>query len=849
MNKSRRRHHIKLSRRFILFVGAMLIFVVSIVYYFMNTFMVTEREYAVYSSIEEPTLPVISAVVDGRDINLMPGYRQDLGNAVLNDCVTPIPEDRHLRLHIQCYETQALEMSYEIRSLDTEHFIERTTVTEFENEGDGEITAVLPIQNMIARDTQYLLNFKMDMGEEIINYYTRIVWPSNDDIYQMISLAADFSEKSFDSEAARDLTIYLETDEAADTSSYGTVNINSGFSQITWGSTGMELSGDLRIKLKACDGIMAAIEVSYFSEIPISSDLNLNPDVYYNTDEFTMRMGSERVYIMNFQRKTNQVFNGNKHFFSGLRINLGITNDEALQAVKSENLRYVAFKSSRELWLYDQTDKEAVNVFSFRSETDTLRADNDDYDVKILSLSDDGILDYVVYGYINRGRHEGYNGIIYYRYDTGTKSVSELFFMPLVNSFENIKQELGELCIKNNAGLFYFKQNEAVVAIDLNSLEMVNVVDDLTENRYDISNDQTEIAWIDGGTYEPNSIRLMNIMTGQTDTITENSSEILSVVSFFGTDLIYGISQITDEAIANGRTVSMPMQRLKIISPDTTPVMEYEKTGLYLDNIEIEGDRIHVGQYKKDEETGEYRFSSRDTIVNTEAEQDTQESIILTDNDETRKRIYYVQLDENIRTTRALSVEAPESISYQDSGTVELSQNTFSDVNRYFAFSNGSLQGIRYTLQDAMNIIYDDMGWIVDENGSIVYARADRASSWNVNEPFNQAQPIIMTAARGFDSDTVTSDGYIVMDAYGIELDRLLYYVYKDCPILAFLDEDDYCLIYGYNSTGVEIYHPSLDETSESEATTETMLYEDAAMYFDLTHNNFIVFTRYQASS
>lgn len=830
-----------------MFGGALIIFVVAFVYYFLNTFMVTEREYAVYSAIEEPELPVISVVVDGRDINFMSGYRQDLGNEVASDCITPLPEDRQLQLHIHCYETEALEMSYEIRSLDTEHFIERTSINEFTSQADGELTVILPIQNMIQPDTQYLLNFKMDMGEEIINYYTKIIWPSTDDIYQMIDTALGFSEKSFDSNAARDLSLYLESNPSADTSSYATVNLDSGFNQITFGSTGMELSSDLHIKVKEYSGIMSAVEISYFSQTP--AEANLNPDTYYNTDEFTMRMGSERVYMMKFQRKTNQIFSGNKHLFSGMRINLGIANEEVLQAIKSESLQYIAFKSGRELWIYDQNNKDAVNVFTFRSENDTLRADNDDHDIKILSLNDEGVLDFVVYGYINRGRHEGYNGIIYYRYDQETKSVSELFFMPLATSFENIKVELNELCIKSDTGMFYFKQNETVMAIDLTSNEIVNVVSDLATNRYAVSEDQTKVAWIEGTNYAANSIKLMDIMTGTTQSITGSSNEILSVVNFFGTDLIYGVSLPEDESRANGRIVALPMRALRIIAPDLTLIMQYEKAGLYLDNIEIEGDRIHIGQYKRDDSSGEYNFTSRDTIVSNAQSSEDISSCLATDTDDTKKTVYYIELDKNIRTTRTLTVEAPANISYQNSGTLEIVQTPSTSERRYMAYAYGSLKGVRYSLKEAIDLIYDDMGWIEDENAAVIYARADRGSSTYLQDPLSLAQPLLMNVASGFNGDTLTQDGYIVMDAYGVELDRLLNFVYKGCPILAYLNEQEYCLIYSYDSSSIGVFYPSAEEATEAQNIAENMSNEDAAMLFNLAHNNFIVFRSYEAAS
>ena len=76
-------------------------------------------------------------------------------------------------------------ISYEIRSLDLEHFIERTTVDDFRRE-DGNVYAELPIQNLIEKDTQYLLSLKIDTGEQEIHYYTRILWTDSTNGEQML---------------------------------------------------------------------------------------------------------------------------------------------------------------------------------------------------------------------------------------------------------------------------------------------------------------------------------------------------------------------------------------------------------------------------------------------------------------------------------------------------------------------------------------------------------------------------------------------------------------------------------------------------------------------------------------
>ncbi len=830
----RRRFHFRLW----LAIGALVLFAGAFVFYFASSFITTEREYAVYSSMEEPTLPIISATAAGREINVMHGYMQDMGNKAAPDCITPLGENRRLPLTIRLYGNSLAGFSYEVRSLDLEHFIEKTEVTDWTVQEDGTIYTELPIQNMISREIPYLLRMQLDLGERVVNYYTRIIWSDEARFGKMLDTAADFTTRTFDYNEARDLTVYLETDDSADNSTLGTVGIKSNFSQITWGQSGMKLTSDLDIVLKEYDGLMGMVEIRYETESPNESG---NPDRYNNTDAFTMRYGAERMYMMNYRRRTNQIFEGNKHLFTGKRINLGITNRDVLQTMKSSNGRYLVFKDDKELWSYDQTGKRAVNIFSFRSENDRLRAGYDQHDIKILSVSDTGNIDFVVYGYMNRGRHEGNNGIVYYQYDSSSATISEIFFIPAVNTYEKIKLELDELCMNSGSGMVYLKQNDAVLGIDLTSLEMLDVAAGLSEGCYAVSGDQSRIAWLEGDRYGENSIKLMDLGSASSQVVSSGEGASLRVVAFYNQDLIYGVSRVEDRWMLHNRMKGLPLTRLMIVDTALQPIMEYEKPGLVLDNISVEGDRIHLTRYQKGSRLHTFRFQSRDTIVSSEPEEDLYTRYISRGDTETKKQVFYIDLDENIKTTKSLKVAAPKNISYERSGNVELAEHRMQENVVFFAYGNGRLKGRTTSLSDAADLCYDDMGWVTDQNAVVVYNRTDRTSSKTISEPNSAAQPMVMELAD-FKGNTVTDDGWILLDGQGMELNRLMYYIYKGCPVLAFLDDKNFCLLCGYDSKTIKLYYPGAEDDLSR---VESMEMEDAAAYFASLQNDYICFLPY----
>lgn len=807
----------------------------------MGSFRNTEREYAVYSTMEEPTLPVIYADINGYYANVMHGYMQDMGNKAASDSITPLPEDRRLKLKINLYDNALSELSYEVRSLDLEHYIEKTEVSSVSAGEDGAVYAELPIQNMIEKDTPYLLTIRMTLGERSVNYYTRIIWTDSDDIYRMIETATDFTTKTFDYDSARDLTVYLEADDRADNTTLDTVGIGSSFSQITWADSDMELSGELEVNVREYDGQMGAVEVRYMTES--AGESGDDPDTYENCDEFTLRAGSDRIYMMNYQRQTSQIFAGSKHLFAGNRIRLGIMPKDRIMTAKSENGRYIVFKADRELWSYDQESKKAVNIFSFRSENDRVRASNDEYDIKILYADDSGDVDFMVYGYMNRGRHEGYNGAVYYRYNSHSDSIEEIFFIPIAEKYDSIRLEINELCTKSDSGMVYIKQGDAVTAIDGTSLEMMSVASDLEDGRFASSHDQKKIAWIEGDSYAENSIRFMDISTGQTETITAQEGTVLSIIGFYNDDLIYGERGINDNRIVNGKIKGRPVYALHIVDPELNSVMEYTRDGYYFEDIRLEDNRIHIAQYKKGSDPNEFVFVSRDTIVSSETEEDTSFKYISSAQSDTKERIYYVDLDENIRTTRNLDVTAPQNISYERSGNIDIGTAKRSDSIRFRAFANGRLVGISYSLKDAIDLCYDSMGWICDENGAVMYSRADKARAYTIREPYSAAEPLLMAAEDGeLTESRMSSDGCMILDAQGIELNRLMYYINKGNPIMVSLTEGKYCLIYAYDSDSIGVFYPS--ETDE-QSSRVSMTMEEAAQYFAGYQSDYTCFIRY----
>ena len=112
------------------------------------------------------------------------------------------------------------------------------------------------------------------------------------------------------------------------------------------------------------------------------------------------------MYLLDYNRSMNQVFNGNKHVLDETGILLGMAEPDLDFAVNKKGT-VVSFVQERDLWTYNQKTDELSLVFSFANmEGHDVRSRNDEHAVRIISMEEDGSTVFAVYGYMNRGEHE-----------------------------------------------------------------------------------------------------------------------------------------------------------------------------------------------------------------------------------------------------------------------------------------------------------------------------------------------------------------------------------------------------------------------------------------------------------
>lgn len=816
-----------IQRAGILFV----VFLAALVVYFIGAHRTSEQEGAVYSSMDESRLPVVYTEFEGKEINGLHGYVQDMGNRAAGEAISVLSSDRRLNLRIHEFGNTITEISYEIRNLSMDRLIERTELSDWFST-DGITTVSLPIQNLISKDKAYLLILNVKTAEQQIQYYTRIMWTDAPGALDMLQLAEKFTRKSLNYEQAKELVSYLETSPEEDNSSLGHVTIRASFDHLTWDGLHAEMEGEPRITLQEFDGIMGQVQVQYYVRL---TDSQGKESLAEAEDNFAMKWNEQRIYLMNYERNANHIFTGTEGAFSGKRIVLGISDETGLGTVKSPDSRYILFKVNGNLWRYDQSDHRIMCVFTFSNgDTDDVRSSYGDHDVQILRAGDDGSADFLVYGYMNRGSYEGQTGVIFYRYDAGSNTVQEKFFIPVVQEFEKLKKDIEQLAYVSPGEMVYLMLNGNVFGIDLSSNESISVAQGLTEGTFAVSHDGSRMAWQEKREdTRDERIHVMDFNTSQKQDIPVSEGDYARVLGFVGSDLIYGFARQEDVWSVNGRVQEIPMYVMYIADSEMNIESEYRKDGIYISDVVTEDGRIHLKRLVKLGDN-QYSYQDEDTIVcNEKVETDPLEGIGWYASSE-MGRMYFVQIDSDQKASSVKS-ERPKAFSYENTGTLELAGKAASGEKGeviFYAYGGGHFLGASRQFAEAVNLAYDKMGFVTDESGHLVWNRINRQPIRNLKDP-SGAAGAVMSHLDGFTRSTLYEDGIMVIDATGCILNQVLYFVDKGIPAVAYREDGSYVLLSGYDTYNVTIYDPDAQETVK-------MGLGDAAAHFENQHNRFL---------
>lgn len=799
------------------------VFVVAVILF---SFMTNQTNEDLTTEMSEAALPVLTLYDGDTAINELYGYTVEMDAAYMRDTITPISENRLLPVTVQTYGTAVDHISYEIRSLDAKRLIADAEVASY-TENKGMISMELQIQNLLEKDKEYLLIVQLECGKKSVCYYTRIIEPSDCHVAECVEFVKNFNDTTFNSETLGTLGTYLEK-TTGDNTTLQHVTLNHSVAQIGWG----DFHGTrLTVPVPSIKEITPTYNVIVFDYVVTRVRENGQSE-YYNVEEYyRVRYTSARTYLLNFERNVEEIFRGENENFYDNYIRLGIRSGEVEYKV-NEAGNIIAFVQEGELWSYNQEANTLSRVFSFRGyEGIDDRENYGEHDIKIVGTDEAGSIDYIVYGYMNRGIHEGQVGITVYHYDSLANTNEEQVFIPVGQSYEVMKSELGQLMYVTEGGAFYIMVDGTVYGVNLDTLETKVLMEGLSEDSFAISESNRFLAWTDTeDALGSNTIHVIDFNTEKVMDITEETSEYVKPLGFMQEDFVYGVAKTKDVVIDAAGNTLFPMYQIKImdtVSNGHEILKNYEKDGYYVQGITIDGYTIYLHRVTNNGTA--YVDAEEDMIMNREG--DSLKLVdIITSYSEQKETEVLIALAEPVNEKKPKILTPKETILEQKR---EVALKTDEKTERYYVYVKGDVVLTTDSVSEAIIAANDQMGVVIGENQQYVWKRSRKTAQTAftditvgeedktggsitqcVNAMLQKEGMNISVSALIAQGNTPkqiltnTLKDATVLDLTGCTVDEILYYVSSGSPVFAMTGVSDAVLVIGYDADSVVLYDP-----------------------------------------
>lgn len=638
----------------------------------------------------------------------------------------------------------------------------------------------------------------------------------------------DFHEKTFDKEKATDLVTYLESNYKGDNTTLAHVDIHSSLKQVTWADLRVSQIGEPHFVISEIEPQTASVRVDY--RVQTLEDKRRHD---YNVVEFfRIRYTPDRIYLLDYERSMNQIFDPAADIYGGNKIMLGI-RDSAVEMMESDGGLNLAFINENQLFCYHAADKKIAGLFSFYDGDDE-RSNYNNHDIKILNVDETGNVWFMVYGYMNRGRHEGSIGIEVCEYNGMLNTVEELIFIPYNKSYFTLKTDMEQLSFINKNGVFYMYLDGSILAVDLLNRSCDEIAGNLQQGSFQVSDTNKMLVWQNSpDAYDCTKLILMNLNTGNRQEIqTENQNRMLPL-GFIGEDLIYGVVAYDDIRVDFSGSVTFPMHSVFIQDERGEVLKTYKQDGIYVTDAVIKDNLITLTRVVRDGQGG-YTSTEDDQIVNNLVEEGGYNSseVVVTQ--------YYEKIVQLV-LKNALEVKKPKTTKpllalFEGNRILEITVEN--PVSRYYVYGKYGIDATFTHESDAINLAYGISGTVVNHNGSYIWKKTARSTRNQimaitgnaVSEGSSQLAVCLETILefsgsvkkvqpmldRGKTVRQILEENLTdvtALDLSGVSLDAVLYYVNQDIPVLVSLENDSAMLVIGFNELNVVVMNPQTEQS------------------------------------
>ena len=806
---------------------AVVVFVAALVFF---NYRITSEKGNPVAELANSTYPIMEIGGEESDYNLMSAYRGDIDLSLVRNQITIVDHSQTVQLKLHNYDYDITAIQYILFENDSENPLEEGTLNQLtgikeENVREGTIT----FKSDLKQGKNYYLKMAVRLDNSTRAYfYTKIQKGAEYHLKEYTAYALKFHNNLFDKTKKEENATYLEPTGDSATSSFENVTLHSSVDDVFFGNMEVKQESDPRVKVREINDTYAILELDTLISSAISDDVIQ----YYELEEmYKLRYTQERMYLLDYQRTMDAYYNESMIDSANNYIGLGIQNEQNISYQYADEGHKLCFVSEGQLWYYDYDDSDVSKVYSFSSENlADIRNDQEDHGIKILKMSDKGVIDYLVYGYINRGRHEGANGIQIMRYDPNTNCNEELAFLVSSVPYNNMKEDLDKLSYLNTEDVFYCMLDGDLHQVDLNEKKDTILESGLVNESLTASKDQSIIALEKNQDICQNTeIEMIDLESGKTQTFSCTNNQRIRSVGFLADDFIYATALTVDVSKAANGVVTFPAKQLHIMDIEGNEIKTYNKAGRYILETTVNGSVLEMKFAKKN---GSRFVQTSDIDYIRYKEEESEDAITLTTktSETYGTQLYfkfpnyiYIQVEPDLVLTKILTSEDNNSIVLERSGDV---------TEQYYVYAGGQRQDVFTNLPEAVNAASEQRGNVIDSQEKTLWqcafdeyaivAGMDRVTKVSSDKESLAGCLSMIASVNGnnIDAKEIAAEtgtisekmercsGHQTLNLTGCSLDDVLYYISQGSPILARYSGRKYVIVMSYNSTKIRYLDP-----------------------------------------
>lgn len=782
--------------------------------------------------MEQATLPIVYVRYHDGFINTLHGYTGKVDTTYFRDTITPMDRGQTIELWSDQGNQEYGTYEYELRSQYQGDLIEDGPVAEL-NYSDGYDKIRITFRTALEEQQEYVLVLKAMEGEDAaVRYYTRVVVENNFHADELLDFVENFNNALFDKEEAESvISKSIEPNEDGNNEYLSNVDIHSSFYTITFADLNPTRITKPVASIKEIDDSYAVIQLKYM----ISAVENKIVENFYVTEDYRVRTADENnIYLLDYNRTQEALFMTENVDIGSNMFKIGIANDDEFQLMTSSKQKKVAFTQARQLWYYDYNGGTITNVYGF-SQADNYtdsRVTYDANDIKILTLQDNGDIVFAVYGYMNRGVHEGKVGIAVYQFIAEKDRMQEILFIENNKPYDILEEDMETLMYLNEAGEFYYFDNDCIVKVDTQTKISEIFIEDVLNEHLAVSEDNHLIGYPNALLPEnTDTVTVFNLDTQESREITANAGERLEAIGFVETDLILGRIREGDIETRLDKTVICPISTIDIIDQDSKVVKTYGSTGVYVMEATAKDGVVYLDRVRKI--NGEFEETTQDFITYKEEENTDKVSVTYKYSDDAYNELY-MTFPEYIYVTENPKLMITKQAVNEEDTTVKV---VFDHTNKkFYAYGQGKYVTDYLSLNEAVRVAYQNAGVVLDENGVIVWRKiavkdyhtvADKVKLYTVADiqdtlsaciymmgMYEEKNPDMTMMKQDLEDDMPIEEvilkytGRQGTDITGCDFENGLYYLCKDAPVMTRFADGTYVLVTSYNGERVRYINP-----------------------------------------